>query len=1195
MRDARILFDSDVQSLTLKALDKRVLPVDIDVDSPAAIHLVPLTVDKASSPSFDLVIDKPSADDVVDAGFSQAPPGGAATILHYKEVASGGTVLITVRYRGPSASAAALPRSMAIERRIVQQPKSGGGQGIDGKLRLAVRFVTSRFEPPRLSLQSAGVDYLSQTPFGTDDAGAEDDIIVVAALVIAQSLATVHYAGRAQALNVAIGIAIDGATVAAADISTRLQWRDDAVAGIWSSGPGGPIPLPIRDEAEEPAPSARLAIGIKRRSLQAALRATAIAEEQWHGTLALSATAWCAALDEPDPGLSRPDTLLPIDNMPLERSLTVSLRHTLQLKIATLATVDIPFETRESLQELVTAPYRRTIDTNVRHTVDAVDETLELRLLGTLRTPGASVEATAQIVSGAAVSRAVDLTDWYPADRASSAVPVLLPLRLLLDQVGLLEAARQRGLCDARLELRLRWRSPPSPMKPGQPKQDPPKQALIVMPIALEAAAPRWLVCVDLGTSATAVWLGSSLLAAKPARPLPLGSWLGRTDKAHDEYLPGRRPEDQILIPSHIGLSSARHYRQDTDLLSLGDIGLAGAGPAAVERRLQHFGRRYDLSVPFVPASELPAYAGQIVFDPKRRLMMPGKTIALGGQVYEAGPDGVVSTNAVDIAALITDYFDELGRYVVPSALMEAADPSLGQTAGATSLLEKWFAGFDDLGVVLTYPSGIADERRQVYRDAGRRLAAALAGAPPRHSPDDAWVKLIPEAVAAAHYGIAEIIGAQNLQDGDAYSFGAIDIGAGTYDVTLVQVSVRNKAIASWKVLSHFGVLLGGHDLDRAIAARIQQILAAASRQAGTEEHFSCHLDLPCAPAELHAAEEEVRRRGNSFLRELQRAKRVLTDALLDREHYRWLDPDAAEDAPRFEITLWRSVYEGDWPIDLTMKTLNGPATQWQIDGVDAVLRYEREPEAMLILSLGASVFMVAPEQPNRSDPGSVVELMGRELPAMAAAEAEMLGMRETRWIVTGRAALWPPLYEEIGRSVSGALAQARPFRPDVMKQAVLLGATDLAREPHLDLGTEVVNSLAILSDGRRMRPGVEGSHRGTLRYIDASREKHGFVDDIRVYGRFQIVRALPGLDDPTTCDRRLALLDAMEIRPWVDVCNRDFSRSPTQTASGAARFRIEWQHVGTSSIRLIVTDPAANAPYEIGPIPHNGRLYGPW
>jgi hypothetical protein len=169
-----------------------------------------------------------------------------------------------------------------------------------------------------------------------------------------------------------------------------------------------------------------------------------------------------------------------------------------------------------------------------------------------------------------------------------------------------------------------------------------------------------------------------------------------------------------------------------------------------------------------------------------------------------------------------------------------------------------------------------------------------------------------------------------------------------------------------------------------------------------------------------------------------------------------------------------------------------------------------------------------------------------------------------------------------------------KPFKADLMKSAVLLGAIQLANE-RLDLGTTVLNPLAVLTDNRRQSAWDPGASRaaadsrfGGLRYLDGSRKPDGAVENLRVQGRFQIVRALPGLDDPLTRDRRVALLDMARIPPWDDVCSQEFYHKDPNNPN----ITLQWRRSETS-IEITVDDPSASSPLKIGPIPRNGRIYG--
>jgi hypothetical protein len=184
--------------------------------------------------------------------------------------------------------------------------------------------------------------------------------------------------------------------------------------------------------------------------------------------------------------------------------------------------------------------------------------------------------------------------------------------------------------------------------------------------------------------------------------------------------------------------------------------------------------------------------------------------------------------------------------------------------------------------------------------------------------------------------------------------------------------------------------------------------------------------------------------------------------------------------------------------------------------------------------------------------------------------ELSRLKKKAPTWIVTGRTALWPPLYEAIGAvaaSMPGSsMASLRPFPPSEMKVAVINGALALASNPHLPLGNDVLNPLAVLSigadaqtaDSRRTVSGRRVTRIATIEYLAGSDRPNGEAR-VRCSGRCELVRAIPGLSDPDAHgkpDRQaLEMFDAFGI-PAYERLVSDIG----QTVTERRELSVEWK-----------------------------------
>lgn len=1066
-----------------------------------------------------------------------------------------------------------LPEAVELRCRVTEVlPRTGGARQFEDSLVVEVQLVSIRLQPLEIELELPGLVDLS----GLDSARSDPAIAVVATLLLSQASAGARYAGPPQRLRVTPQAWLEERAIESTALRTRIC---HSALGGWENGfwRGGfhDVALPLT-YANHEAKHSRLEIGLSERELKSLVRDIA-GVDAWRGLLRLNLVV---------ERVDAEDATFDARSYPVEIELAMDLGATIDIDIAGVGSASVQFGSLEAPPRTRIAPYKRTVRASGAVYRNNIQSELVILLAADARDRDPRVDLNVRLESGEGWVPVVNIPDQAPAARPAE---VRVPFGSILEKVGLTRPSSGAIPRTGVIELTLSY----------HPAADcgPTGRAVVEIPIEIETTAPEWLACIDLGTSSTAIWLGQPNVAGQPSRPLPLGFWLSKIDPGHEEWSTDREDQDQILIPSHVGLGSGSNLRARFDPLSLGDLSLASEDQRTVGRRLAALRRHYDVSVPFVPRASIPDHVQEIVFDPKRRLIAPVDKIPAPGGVYRASPGGDAQTTTdVVLADLLADYFDELGSYVVPRTLQEMAEFRDGRSK---DLLERWIAGLGGLGAVLTHPSGIADPRKLLYEQAGRQFLAALNGPAALPMAGTGWVKLVPEALAAARYGIGDAITRHKLQNG-LHSFGAIDIGAGTFDVTLVDALVHDGAPESWTVRSHFGVTVGGLDLDRAIAARVRGVLEAAAVQLRRDGLFEFELDLPSTATDLHdQADPVARARGQNFLRELQSAKQNLTKALLRESAYDWT---LAKDV-RLNIAVGEAARMQDWPVRTTQQALGARGyDRLQIADFDAALIIDRQAEvsARVILSLGASVFEGVQPIPRRDDPRTLVEFMGEVLVAMTIAEARRMGMPPPRWIITGRAALWPPLYQAIERTIdahagaAGVMSREMPYPPDTMKKAVLLGAIGLAQEPHLSLGADVLNSLAVVSYGGA----GEGADRigafdlpviKSVRYIDASRNADGTLK-LETRGRFAIVRALPGLDDEQTRDRWMRVFQEMGIPPWVSIGGDIF---PIHSRPGADQsYQLHWRRRG-SRIWITILDEAAGETLPIGPIDCDGRIYG--
>jgi hypothetical protein len=719
-------------------------------------------------------------------------------------------------------------------------------------------------------------------------------------------------------------------------------------------------------------------------------------------------------------------------------------------------------------------------------------------------------------------------------------------------------------------------------------------QFIFASRLVLEKQPPDWLACIDFGTSSTALWIGRGAQAM--GHQVGLGDWLSRIDQYHSERPIGSNAQDAspahvpaFLLPSHIGLSSEINLRADFDPLSLGNLALAYPGREAAAHRIEALNRTYDISVPFPSSVQLPEHLGAIITEPKRKMILRASHISIDAEVIERQGSGQVQfVRRIDLGKVIEDYFDEFGGYTTPSALIN--DSALANEPIVANIAQARLDPTAGFGLVVTHPCGIDEVRREIYRRAGKRFLHAFCGADiARH--DD--VILIAEAMAAARYGIEDY---QHQQPDrrvrpSPETFVTLDIGAGTYDITAIETASANAN--HWNVASHFGMAVGGSDLDAALVARVITLLDCARGKLAGGDRFDIHVDAG-RPGGPHRHWLE---------RELQVAKGQLTAQLLqaDTDAYVWRS--RAEGAPPMDILVGRpggspSGLPGDGPV-----TVRGTAEIAQeLPGGNATLSFERTASGPAVrLRMWRDAFAAGPVRDNLD---TLMEVMGSEIPGLAITDASRLG-RPPIVVVTGRAALWPLLHERIERTVAahaapGArMSRRKPFRPEEMKHAVVLGAISIAREaPGRDLEASLENPIAMIAFeidfNSRGATGAGRVARNVTTLIDDAKADKTEAKSVVIDGPFMIARIIPGLDRAEGQERRLRLFQELyritRIKPFVEL-----TQELAHPLPGERNSSVEWKvscHRDLSGVRLTF-DCGRPPPIEFGPF-GGGRVYGP-
>lgn len=682
-------------------------------------------------------------------------------------------------------------------------------------------------------------------------------------------------------------------------------------------------------------------------------------------------------------------------------------------------------------------------------------------------------------------------------------------------------------------------------------------RARLRLPLEFEPEAPTLFVCIDFGASATACWFGSKKVGQDAGGPLPLGDLLNDLAGDHEEYDP--RAEINTLIPSHIGISSSRSLRGRLDPLSLGRLDRAGPAPAEVAARLSSLSRRYDISIPFAPRQDMAKHLSAVIVNPKRRLISDLTEARVGG-VFEYVRGAARETTSVNVPLLVEEFFDEFGRYTVPRALLRG-----GPAGGLRGL---WLERGASVGLVLTLPSGLPLEKQEVYRRAGQRFLTGFA----QSCPEQAWIKLIPEAIAAARYGVPNEARRLGLGAG-RHSFITIDIGAGTYDAALIDVELgTGELIRDWTVRTHFAITVGGDELDHALRAKILSLLDALVENPEVDDLVEVAPDLW---RHRDGSDTQSSQRILTFSDGILSAKRALSRTLREDPRGSWTERFAREGGPYLRVVVG---VEPDGNHAYPVRRLQAGARmsreiRRKIDEIGPTYLVvgqasDQRDGVEMALEIGPGHFASdAFDLRDPADPRTVAHLLGHVLPRMALNEARRLtgpaGYVPPYWVITGRAALWPPLFEVFVRTIRdyGHVPEGMTPKleePERMKQAVMRGAIHLAEEPRLSLGLDLLHPLAVL----RIDP---TTHRIlSLNYVENS--EHAVAEAVIDCDEpSHLVRALPGLhpsnaEDTDFTGQAAALLELFGVKPYQGV-QHDIA-SP-RDRFGSRQVRLRWRRQG--------------------------------
>jgi hypothetical protein len=488
--------------------------------------------------------------------------------------------------------------------------------------------------------------------------------------------------------------------------------------------------------------------------------------------------------------------------------------------------------------------------------------------------------------------------------------------------------------------------------------------------------------------------------------------------------------------------------------------------------------------------------AGRAAGPKARLLRLPGQGAAAPRQLDQRRPSGLMADAVTEVVA----------RKLVPIF------PDLRRSDEVrTRLVPR---------LVLTHPAGLGGDAEAAYGVVADLVGQRLEPFFPGSAEASDLVTLVSEAVAAARFGASRLAAAAT----PATRLIALDMGA-----TAVNAALVDLAVSQVKPLAAFSLPLGGDALLEALTEVVAFHLAAALPA----------LSAGWAQAWPGAALLEARQGGHAgraqAFAELSQGVAAAQERLAARALSHATDTGGRHDWPadgedQLAITLCRI------PPDAAPQGLlvpRGPVTpgdvpvqagvSWTVSGGDV-------PELRLLLSRAA---VDAGGEASRRL-AAIVRALAVTVPRMVRSAAAPAAERPVQKLfVTGRAALWPPLYAAIEAAAAEAgdgMTLARPLPPEQMKLAVSAGAALIAAEGALaDCQPKNPAPLAIAVMSVRVGGGSDMASTSfvaeRLLYLSAGAgalardyeaeapSQPSLAGRVNLGRRFAFVRCAPGLD----------------------------------------------------------------------------------
>jgi hypothetical protein len=393
--------------------------------------------------------------------------------------------------------------------------------------------------------------------------------------------------------------------------------------------------------------------------------------------------------------------------------------------------------------------------------------------------------------------------------------------------------------------------------------------------------------------------------------------------------------------------------------------------------------------------------------------------------------------------------------------------------------------------------------------------------------------------MAAALYGIFDARSSKNDVARTAKTFACIDIGAGTFDASVMTRDGRQGSADSWNCKVHFGAMVGGVVLDEALADWVDGLVDSAIATAGEAGRI---LSLERA---LGSESWSVK-----LKREILNARKALSEEKLAQSR---------GDAP---VADWSAQAEWTLKVRGLLKTRSralplGVHTLQGDDARGARLLVEQgkgnaQSDGNITLEIPLKAFTGRPASPDVLEPRAFVQLVGAVVPAMLVREArrrKVPDLEDMQWIVTGRTGLWPPLFAAVIASVralnAGRMANPTPFDAETMKSAIVLGAAEFARKRENHTIEVDAAPLAAVEYSTPRGDGL-GENRSRLmhvKYYDVPGSDWCLLEDVP--NDSALCQCLPGLDEAfpsnlgVDCDEAKRLFEAYDQKLTWDESDR--------------------------------------------------------